>query len=451
MLGRLKAERRAAIAPAFPPRDPQLASLWGYSAMSSAGVTVTPDTARRCPEVDACVGLIEDTVATLPLDLYQRVDSDQRQRRDDDPLHVLLHDRPNDWQTSAEWRQMMEGYRQTYGDAYSQIIPAATGIKSLEPMHPLDVWPFRRPDGSVAYRWSPPGTSPVTLLADEVLHVRDHPFRRDLIRGESKVERHRETIGAALATGEYLARFFSNGAVPKTFLVIPPGQNLADDQSKELREQFERRHGGLDNAHRIGVLNAGVDIKAIGVDNEKAQVIQSYARLVAQIARIWGIPPHLIGEMTNSTSWGTGIEQQSIGFVVYYMRPKLVAWEQALNRALMSRARQQQFYFEFNVDGLLRGDFKSRMDGYALMIQWGLATANEIRRQMNLPPMDGGDERLTPLNMVPATRIMDVLLRNGAGAGAPGGVRYLDPDELTRFLAQIVHAANRGQKLELAA
>jgi HK97 family phage portal protein len=444
MLSKAK-ERRATVAQPFPPRDPQLASLWGYSAMSSAGVTVTPETARRCPEVDACVGLIEDTVATLPLDLFQRTGDGERQRVDDDPLHVLLHDRPNAWQTSAEWRQMMEGHRQTYGDAYSQIIPSGTGIGALEPMHPLDVWPFRQ-NGNVLYRWSPPGTSPVTLLADEVLHIRDHPFRRDLIRGESKVDRHRETIGAALATGEYLARFFANGATPKTFLVVPPGQNLSEPEKKDLRDQFERRHAGLENAHRIGTLTAGIDIKTIGVDNEKAQVIEAYAKLVSQIARIWGIPPHLIGDVSNSTSFGAGIEQQSIGFVVYYMRPKLVAWEQALNRALMSQSRQKQFYFEFNVDGLLRGDFKSRMDGYALMVQWGLATANEIRRQMNLPPLPGGDERLTPLNMVPATRIMDVLLRSPQpGAGTR------DADALTRMLAEIIIAANQGRKLELVA
>ena len=428
---RRRAERRSAAAH---PRDPVLAEWFGGAGLTDTGLSVTPATARECAAVDACVGLIEDTIATVPLDLFER-GPDGRERRDDHPLHALLHDRPNDWQSSAEFRQMMEGWRLTYGNAYARIRWQGSGVpQALEPLHPDEVRPFRAPAGGIAYRWQPQDGPAQTLLGMEVLHLRDKPFKRNLIEGESRVTRHREAIGRALATGRYLSKFFANYAVPKAFLEAEG--TLTAEQMKAAQEAFERRHGGLENAHRIGILNKGFKLNQLGVNNDEAQVIEAYRLSVGEIAQIHGIPPHMIGLTDKTTSWGTGIEQQSIGAVIYAFRPKFVVWEQALNLALMSSGMRQRFYFEFNVDGLLRGDFKSRMDGYALMIQWGLATPNEIRRQMNLAPMPGGDERLTPLNMVPATRIMDVLLKTGPGNEA----RTLDG--FTQLMAALAGKAN---------
>lgn len=434
-------EVRSSVAGSIHPRDPALASLFGLNSNSTAGVPVTPENARTCPEVDACIGLIEDTIATLPLDFFERTGDGERTRRADHPLHALLHEQPNAWQTSAEFRQMLEGWRSTHGNAYARIEWGNNTPRALHPIHPDLIRPFRTAGGEVAYRYTPPAGAAETLLQMEVLHLRDHPARRgNMLEGESKVVRHRETIGRAMAMGEYLSRFFANGGIPKTFLVTPPGQKLNDAQKDELLEQFSRRHLAAGSAP-LGLLQGGLDVKALGVDNEKSQVVDAYQMTVAQIARIWGIPLHLIGEMSKSTSWGSGIEQQSVGFVVYYMRPKFVLWEQALNTALMSDGMRRRYFFEFNVDGLLRGDFKSRMEGYALMIQWGLATPNEIRRLMNLPPLPGGDDRLSPLNMVPATRIMDVLLKQTPSAGDPGQNR--SADLATEALVGIIAAANR--------
>lgn len=406
------------------PRDPVLAQMFGFGMSTASGVTVSPDNARSCPEVDACVGLIEDTIATMPLDLFERVGDGERRRRDDHPLHALLHVRPNAWQTSVDFRQMMEGWRSTHGNAYARIFTRGDGMPtSLEPIHPREIRPHRLANGKIAYAWRPASGESRVLLAEEVLHLRDKPFTSDLLRGESRVERHREAIGLAMATGEYMSRFFSNNAVPKSFIETPQGSPLTPEQVEQIRDQFEQRHGGLANAHRVGVLQGGIKLNRLGITNDEAKVVEAYQLAVSRIARIWGIPLHLIGEMSKSTSWGTGIEQQSIGFVMYYMRPKFVMWEQALNASLLTPSMRRNFYFEFNVDGLLRGDFKSRMEGYAQMIQWGLGTPNEVRRQMNLPPLPGGDEALHPLNMAPASRIMDVLLRGGGqqneGPAAP--------------------------------
>jgi HK97 family phage portal protein len=334
---------------------------------------------------------------------------------------------------------MMEGWRQTYGNAYARIVPnGEQGFPAaLEPMHPDEVRPFRGPNNGIFYRWTPSSGREQILTQGEVLHLKDRPARRgNPLEGESKVVRHKEAIGRVLATGEYLSRFFSGNAVPKFAIVLPQGQTLDDVQKQKLIEQFMRRHSGVENAWRPAVFDAGMEPKALGVSNDDAQVVQAYEQAVAQIARVWGIPLHLIGETSKVTSWGSGIEHQSIGFVVYYMRPKFVVWEQALNRALMSQETRRRFFFEFNIDGLLRGDFKSRMDGFALMIQWGLATPNEIRRLMNLPPLAGGDERLTPLNMVPASRIMDVLLSKSAGN------QQRDADTATSFLTALIQRAN---------
>lgn len=419
------------------PKDPVLAEWFGALSQTASGMSVTPDNARRCPEVDACVGLIEDTVATVPLDLFERGAKDgERERAAGHPLHDLLHSDPNGWQTSAEFRQMMEGFRQTHGAAAARVVSTVRGPVALEPVHPSTCRPFRF-GGGVAYRWDPPeGGATRTLLQHEVLYLRDgKPKRWNLAEAESKVDRHRETIGLILACAQYLSRFFANGAAPKHAITIPAA--ISDVAADKLRDTWERRHKGVENANRMAILDGGMDLKAIGVSNSDAQVIQTYEMAVAMIARIFGVPLHLIGETSKATSWGSGIEQQSIGFISYYMRPKFVVWEQALNKTLMSQDMRRRFYFEFNIDGLLRGDFKTRMEGYALLVQWGLATPNEIRRQMNLPPVTGGDERLHPLNMAPASRIMDVLLRDSGGKSNRDGF----VDDLTRALVSAVQSA----------
>ncbi|MBR1230217.1 phage portal protein [Bradyrhizobium sp. AUGA SZCCT0176] len=427
-------------------RDPVLVSWFGGGSSTNAGENVTPDNARECPEVDACIGLNEDTIATIPLDLFERKSEDERERAVGHPLHSLMHDQPNSWQSSAEFRAMMEGFRETHGNAYARIIAGKSGFPvSLEPRHPREWHPYLTPAG-VAYRWTPPDSTPRTLLQHEVLHLRDTPAENfNLAKGQSRVTRHKETIGRALATGKYLSLFFKNNATPKIGIEVPG--ELTTPQVEAIRQQFIDTHGG-NNLGKPVVQHSGMKINAFGANNEESQVVPIYEQATAQIARIWDVPLHLIGEMSKSTSWGTGIEQQSIGFVQYYMRAKFVAWEQALNLSLMSADTRKRFYFEFNIDALLRGDFKTRMEGYALMIQWGLATPNEIRRLMNMTPVEGGNERITPLNMVPASKIMDVLLKTNSTSPQ---AREHDADIATRFIAQIVSSITSQEKLRLAA
>lgn len=399
----------------YHPKDPALADWYGHSGMTAAGVYVTPETAMECPPVYACVRLLANTVSTIPLDMYERTGADSRERASGHPLHDLMHNRPNTWQTAAEFRLTLEQHALTHGNGYGRVSWLRNGsVASIEPMYPRTVMPFRNPAGGIAYRWQPDDAPAQTLLQHEVLHLRRPPFKRNMFEGESPVVQHRELIGTAMATLQYLSRFFSNGAVAKIGVKVPAG--LKDEAVNVLREDFERRHRGLENAHRMAFFDRGMEPVNLGMSNKDAEIAANYRMLVGQLASLWGVPLHMIGETEKSTSWGTGIEQQSIGFITYTARPEFVIWEQALNNTLLTVEGRQHFYFEHNVDGLIRGDFKTRMEGYVLMVQWGLATPNEVRRLMNLPPVKEGDVRMHPLNMAPADKILDILLKDTSKA-----------------------------------
>lgn len=389
--------------------DPGLAAFYDWSP-SLSGVSVTPDNAMNCPPVGACVRLLNDTIATVPLDFYRRVSDGERARANDDPRHIVMQ-WPNEWQTGPELRRALAQSTLLTGNGYARIKWRGDGMPGeLEPLSPGRTTPFRDESGRVWYRHWPASGGALTLSAAEVVHWRGPWLSDDGLVGLSPVDLYRDTIGVAMAQLQYLARFFSNAVTPRFGIEVPA--TLGDEAADALRESFETRHRGLENAHRLAIFDGGMKIKELGMDNQKAQMVENYQRSVTAIASVFGIPPHMIGEMTQSTSWGTGIEQQAIGFITFVVRPWYVGAEAALNRALLTMDARKSFYFEHNVDGLLRGDFKSRMEGYALMVQWGLATINEIRRLMNYPPVNGGDERLHPLNMAPASLVKDVLLKD---------------------------------------
>ena len=412
LLGRGKrGERRSH--PSVHPRDPVLAKWWGLSANTIPGVAVTPETALACPAVDACVGLLADTVGTIPLDLFERTGDGARERRPDEPLHALMHEQPNEWMTSAEFRQLQMTNLCTHGNGYARIDLKGGLPDQLVPLEPWRTTPFRDPRGRPAYRYARSDGGFDTLLGDEVLHLKRRPFTADGLMGQSPVVRHKETIGLALACSQYLARFFANDTVPPAYLKVPV---VLDEEAEAALLKKRDRQKGLERKHEMQVIDGGMEIETLGTSARDAQLVETYKNLTAEIARIFGVPLHLIGETDKDSNWGTGIEQQSIGFIVYFVRPWLVVWEQALNRALMSRAMRRRFFYEFNADGLLRGDFKTRMEGYALMIQWALASPNEVRRLMNLAPVDGGDDRLQPLNMAPASKVLEVLMKDSGAA-----------------------------------
>ncbi|MBF0358873.1 MAG: phage portal protein [Magnetococcales bacterium] len=405
-------EARSAVVNPTHPRDPVLAEWFG-GATTQAGATVTPETALSCPAVYSSLGLLADTIGTIPLNLYERGKGSAREKKVKHPLHKLLHDAPNSWQTSVQWRQEQMFHLGTFGNGYSRIRYRGDGMPvALEPFYPRDVTPFKLDKGGVAYRVGPTGE---TLLSHEVLHLRRRPFDRHGISGKSPVTLHRETIGRAMGQAAYMASFFGNSAAPKGVLELE--QPVTDKAATSLRESWERRHQGTANAHRLAILDGGMKFKPIGMSNQDAQTLEAYQSTVSEIAsRVYGVPSHLIGLNEKQTSFGTGVEQQSIGFVVYSIRPYAVDFEQVLNQALIPPSRRGSLFFEFNVEGLLRGDAKASAEVLATHIQWGIMTPNEARKLKNLPPLEGGDSRLQPLNMAPAEKITEILLKDTAKA-----------------------------------
>lgn len=399
------------------PGDPAIREflLGGYGA-TVPGITVTPETALRCPAVYAPIRLLAGTISILPAELFLRTANGGRERADALPLYDLIHARPNGWQTSAQFRRLMTERLLGWGNAYARIRnPGAPS--ALEPLHPARICPYRASDNRVWYSYQPASGPAETLADDEVLHLRYGPACDDEgLRAESPLRLNRETVALAMAATEYLSRFFANAATPRGVIKVPT--TITDPKVRDrMRAQWEERYGGLANAHRIAILDGGMEFQALSMSNQQAQFLELYRQIAVEIAsKLFGIPPHMVGDTEKATSFGAGIEQQNIAYVVHTVQPVLEEWEQALDVSLLTAAGRRRMFFEFNVDGLLRGDFKGRMEGYALMIQWGLATPNEVRRWMNLVPLEGGDQRLQPLNMAPADQVMNVLMKSPAQA-----------------------------------
>lgn len=376
---------------------------WFGGGTSAAGVTVTADSARRITAVWAAIKIISESVASLPCFVYQRrPDGKGKDRLTKNPLHALLHDQPNPWQTSFEWREMMQGHLCLRGNAYSEILyDGRGGIRALIPRHPdrmrvYDLTQEQIGEQPLVYEYVPSSGPSRFLFHDEVLHLKG--LSDDGLVGLSPIAEFRETFGLSIGTESYAARFFGNYANPGGVLTHP--KTLSRDAVVRLREQWEQKHQGVENAHKVAVLEEGLTWQAIGINPKDSQLIDSRKFSVSEIARIFRVPPHMLADLDRATF--SNIEQQSIEFVVHSLRPWLVRWEQRLALALLTpKERTDGLFIEFNVDGLLRGDIKSRYDAYAVGRQWGWLSPNDVRGLENMNPRDDddGDAYHEPLNM----------------------------------------------------
>lgn len=370
------------------PRDPVLARIFGARSNTAAGVSVTPDNALQLSAVYACVRILSSAIASLPLQMYRRLENQGRTLATTHPLYPVLHHQPNPWQTSFEYREMQVGHLLLRGNAYSRIISTGGNpVAELIPLHPDRMEPFWAPNGTIAYRYQPEDGPPETLLQDEVHHIRG--YSSDGLKGLSPIEMNRESIGLARASEEFGSRFFSNGANLGGVFEHP--QALGDKAYDRLKESLKNEFaGGPHNAHKTAILEEGMKWTQIGVPPDQAQFLETRKFQVAEIARIFGVPPHMIADMEKSTTWGSGVEELSIGFVVYSLRPWLVRMEQAIYRDLLTTNGKRTFFAEFNVDGLLRGDSQARAEYYSKALGSGGApawmTQDEVRQLENLNP-----------------------------------------------------------------
>lgn len=382
----------------FRSRDkPQLNNPSGISRYffggTTSGKSVNERSAMQTTAVYACVRILAETIASLPLNLYVYVD-DGKKRAREHPLYSILHDAPNPEMTSFIFRETLMSHLLLWGNAYAQIVRNGLGeVIGLYPLMPDKMSVSRDENKELIYTYHK-GSGNVTFFRDEILHVPGLGF--DGLIGYSPIAMAKNAIGIAMATEEFGASFFSNGASPGGILEHP---GTLKDPSK-VRESWNQIFQGSGKANRVAVLEEGMTYRPIGIPPNEAQFLETRKFQTEEICRIYRVPPHLVADLDKATF--SNIEHQSISFVVHTIRPWLVRLEQAMNLQLLSEADRKRFFTEFNADGLLRGDYQSRMSGYATARQNGWMSANDIRRLENLnliPAEEGGDLYLINGNM----------------------------------------------------
>ncbi|MDH5612206.1 MAG: phage portal protein [Gammaproteobacteria bacterium] len=371
-----------------------------YGSQSNAGVTVTTDSAMRQSAVYACVSVISETVAQLPLILYMR-DGDRKQRAIANRLYSLLHDAPNDFQTSFEWRQTKTAHLCLRGKAFSFINRSVTGeALELLPMHPDRVKIKQHKDYRLEYEFTDADNIRHILRQDQVFRLTGLSF--DGVNGISPIAYHRETVGTGIAADKHTALSFKNGAKMNGVL-SNPGHFSTTEVAKRVKESWDEAHSG-DNAFKTPLLEDGLSWIQTSMNNRDAQYIETRKFQTEEIARIFRVPPHKIGHLEKSTN--NNIEHQGLEFVTDTMMPWLRRWEQAIARDLLGRSDSRKYFSEFLVDGLLRGDSKSRAEYYARAVgsnngpAW--LTVNEIRAMENKNSIEGGDVLYVPSSVMPA-------------------------------------------------
>ena len=375
-----------------------------YMGGTTSGKSVTERSAMQMTAVYSCVRILAEAVAGLPLHLYRYNDDGGKEKAIDHPLYRLLHDEPNPEMSSFVFRETLMTHLLLWGNAYAQVIRNGKNeVVALYPLMPNKMSVDRDSSGQLYYSYYR-GTDEairdkehtVILKPTDVLHIPGLGF--DGLVGYSPIAMAKNAIGMAIACEEFGARFFANGAAPSGVLEHP---GTIRDPSR-LRETWQSQFGGASNSGKVAILEEGMKYTPISISPEQAQFLETRKFQINEIARIFRVPPHMVGDLEKSSF--SNIEQQSLEFVKYTLDPWVIRWEQSLQRALLGFGEKEKYFFKFNLEGLLRGDYQSRMNGYAIGRQNGWMSANDIRELENLdriPAEEGGDLYLINGNMLP--------------------------------------------------
>lgn len=369
---------------------------WGNLGDSVAGVPVSTETALKISTVYACVGLISETIASLPLVIYRYLENeDGREKAKNHPLYTLLHDQANVSQTAVEFIQMMQAHALLRGSGYARIVPGDRGFADqLVPVHPDLV--EKESLGGVKFRYQitdERGRKPVN--AEDIFEVGG--LSLDGINTLSVVSYARDSFGLTMAAENYGGRFFRNDSRPGG--VLKTAKTLTDGAAKRVKSSWEAAHTA-GNQRRVAVLEEGLEWQQIGISPEEAQFLGTREFQAEDVCRWFRVPPHMVGLTSKATSWGSGIEEMTIGFLTYTLRPWLTRWKQAIRRDLILAT--DVYFADFVVNELLRGDTSKRYNAYSIGRQWGWLSVNDIRRLENMNPVENGDIYLQPMNMTEA-------------------------------------------------
>ena len=362
---------------------------------TSSGKTVTERTAMQTTSVYACVRILAEAIAGLPLHVYRYTSDGSKERIPFHPLYKLLHDEPNTEMTSFVFRETLMSHLLLWGNAYAQIIRDGRGQPvALYPLLPNRMGVDRGENGNLIYTYQS-DKGAVKLRRENILHIPGLGF--DGLIGYSPIAMAKNAVGMSIAAEEYGAAFFANGANPGGVLEHP---GVIKDVQR-IKDNWNSQYRGGENAHKIALLEEGLKFHAIGIPPDQAQFLETRKFQINEIARIFRVPPHMVGDLEKSSF--SNIEQQSLEFVKYTLDPWVVRWEQSLMQSLLLPSEKGMVFIKFNLDGLLRGDYQSRMQGYSTGIQNGFYSVNDIRalEDMNLlSEEDGGFIHVLNGNMV---------------------------------------------------
>ncbi len=379
-----------------------------YMGGSNAGKTVNERSAMQMTAVYACVRILSEAVASLPLHFYRYRDDGGKEKAIDTNLYHLLHDEPNPEMSSFVFRETLMTHLLLWGNAYAQVIRNGKGeIVALYPLMANKMTVDRDDLGHIVYEYqisreeaTYKKDSIVYLSPQDVLHIPGLGF--DGLVGYSPIAMAKNAIGLAIAAEEYGSKFYANGAAPSGVLEHPG--TIKDPQ--RLRDNWNKTFGGSANSGKVAVLEEGMKYTAISISPNEAQFLETRKFQIDEIARIFRVPPHMVGDLEKSSF--SNIEQQSLEFVKYTLDPWVIRWEQSLSRCLLRPDEKKIYFFKFNVDGLLRGDYQSRMSGYSIGIQNGFMSPNDCRDLEGLdliPDELGGNKYMVNGNMLPLDKV----------------------------------------------
>ncbi len=363
---------------------------------SSTGIAISPETAMRFTTVLICVRVLAESVASLPCILYRRRKDGGKDRAIDHPTYHVLHDQANAWNSAFEYIEGTMSNLALRGNGYSFVERNKRGQTiGLIPLNPDGITIKQAADWSPLYNATMPDNSRQDLTSKQMHHIRG-PLPKGYV-GQSMISLARDAIGLGLAAETFGSHLYKNGVKPSGVLKHPG--KIGPEATETLRGQFEKKYAGLSNSSRPLLLEEGMEWIALSINPDDAQFLETRKFQRSEIAGIFRVPAHLVNDLERATF--SNIEHQTLEFVVHSLRPWLKRWEQAINRDLLAPAERDEYFAEFKIDDLLRGDFKSRMEGLALQIQNGILSPNEARIIENMNPRDGGEEYWKPTSMYP--------------------------------------------------
>lgn len=360
-----------------------------FGGRNVAGVNVNHESVLTISAAWACTRLISETISTLPLSLFEKTSAGKRQARQH-PLNFIIHDQPNPDSTAAVFWEAVVAAMLLRGNARCEKLMTGGRLVGLRFLNPNRLWIGRDAQGAKQYRYTEDGGRQRVIPSDRIWNVPG--FSLDGKCGVSVICYGARVFGSALAADTAASSTFANGLMPTVYVKYP--KVLQPAQRESMREALEKISGAT-RAGKPAVLEAESDIGTIGINPDEAQMLESRGFSVEEVCRWFRVPPFMVGHSEKSTSWGTGIEQQMIGFLTFTLGPWLKRIEQAISKDLLTPAERQRFYPKFNVEGLLRADSAGRAAFYSAMINNGVLTRDEVRELEDREPMGGNAAVLT--------------------------------------------------------